>query len=299
MVFAPLVPPGGRPLRLTATTRHWSKLTLSLLWVYRGAVHPAVSGYMDTCPTMVAWLVLRGNVTVTADGENAIAREAEWIFPKPVPRHQKFSPGAEILSVSFRLEWPDGDPLFKKGLSLVLNKHACPELERIARRLERTVEKVTRTRFRDARLANASFEFPQFIELEKQVLVWCDAVYHTLIRAGLTPHLHQTGDPRIHGILEHLDAWPLHEPFNVSVLARRTGLSRSNLDRIAGRALGGSSKAYIDRRRLNCAIQSLRTPDIPIKQIAIETGFRHSSSFSAWFKKKTGYYPGEMAGRIF
>ena len=291
--------PDGRDQRLATTTQHWSKLTLSLLWVYRGAPYPSVSGYMDACLTMVAWLVLKGGVTVTADGETVSAREGEWNFPKPVQRHQKFSKDAEILSVSFRMEWPDGDPLFKKGLSRVLKKDEHPELERIARRLERTVEKVTKTRFRDARLADASFEFPQFIELEKQVLIWCEAVYRALTHAGLKPNLHQTGDPRILDILERLDAWPLNEPFQVSVLARRTGLSRSNLDRIVGRALGGSSKAYIDRRRLNRAIQSLRNPDIPIKQIAIETGFQHSSSFCAWFKNKTGRYPGEMAGRIF
>lgn len=292
-------PSDGHHRSLATTTQHWSKLTLSLLWVYRGTVYPSVSGYMDACLTMVAWLVLKGDVTVTADGQKVSAREGEWIFPKPVSRHQKFSPDAEILSVSFRIEWPDGDPLFKKGLSLVLKKEDHPELERIARRLERAVEKVTKTRFYDARLANASFEFPQFIELEKQVLIWCDAVYRTLTQAGLTPNLHQTGDPRIHDILARLDAWPLGEPFQVAELARRTGLSRSNLDRIAGKALGGSAKAYIERRRLNHAIRSLRNPDIPIKQIAIETGFRHSSSFCAWFRKKTGRYPGEMAGRIF
>lgn len=289
----------GRDQRLATTTQHWSKLTLSLLWVYRGTVYASVSGYIDTCLTMVAWLVLKGSVTVTAEGETVSAREGEWIFPKPIPRHQKFSPDAEILSVSFRMEWPDGDPLFKKGLSFVLKKEAQPELERVARRLERVVEKVTQTRFRDARLAEASFEFPQFIELEKQVLIWCDLVYRTLVGAGLRPNLHQTGDPRVHEILECLDAWPLNEPFKVAVLARRTGLSRSNLDRIAGRALGGSSKSYVDRRRMNHAIRSLRNPEIPIKQIAVEVGFQHSSSFCAWFKKKTGRYPGEMAGRIF
>lgn len=298
MVVAPHVPPDSRPLHLAATTQHWGKLTLSLLWVYRGAVHPAVSGHMDACLTMTAWLVLKGSVTVTADGEKVSAHAGEWIFPKPVPRHQKFSPGAEILSVNARIEWPDGDPLFKKGLSLVLKKKACPELERIARRLERTVEKVAKTRFQDARLANARFDFTQFIELEKQVIIWCDVVYRTLTKAGLVPNLHQTGDPRIHGILERLDTWPLSEPFNVSVLAGRTGLSRSNLDRIAGRALGGSCKAYIDRRRLHCALQSLHDPHTSTKQIAIETGFRHSSSFVTWFKKKTGRYPGEMAARL-
>ncbi len=295
----PLPSPDGRDSRLATTNRHWSKLTISLLWVYRGTVYPTVSGHMDACLTMVGWLVLKGSVTVKADGQQVTAHEGDWIFPKPVPRYQRFSKDAEILSVSFRIEWPDGDSLFKEGLSVVLKSEDHPELERIARRLERTVEKVTKTRYHDARLTEESFEFPQFIELEKQVLVWSEAVYRALIKAGLKPNLHQTGDPRIYDILQHLDAWPLSEPFHVADLARRSGLSRSNLDRIVSKALGASSKAYIDRRRLNHAIQSLRNPDIPIKQIAIEIGFNHTSSFCAWFKKKTGRYPGEMTGRIF
>lgn len=298
--MAPPAPaPDGLARRLATTNRHWSRLTISLLWVYRGTVHPAVSGHMDGVHNMVAWLVLKGGVTVTADGSQVAAREGEWLLPKPVPRDQRFSKDAEILSINFRMEWPDGEPLFKKGLSLVLKSQDHPELERIARRLERTVEKVTRTRYHDARLTEETFEFPQFIELEKQVIIWSEAVYHTLIKAGLQPNLPQTGDPRIHDILQYLDGWPLNEPFRVAGLARQSGLSRSNLDRIVTKALGASGKAYIDRRRLNHAIQQLRNPDIPVKRIAVETGFNHTSSFCAWFKKKTGRYPGEMSGRIF
>jgi len=295
----PLHAPDDSARRLATTNRNWSRLTISLLWVYRGTVYPSVSGRMDGFHNMTAWLVLKGGVTVTADGEQVSAREGEWMFPKPVSRYQRFSKDAEILSINFRMEWPDGDPLFKKGLSLVLKSKDHPGLERIARRLERTVEKVTKTRYHDARLTEETLEFTQFIELEKQVLICSEAVYHTLLKAGLQPNLHQPGDPRIHDILQYLDGWPLNEPFRVAGLARRSGLSRSNLDRIVTKALGTSGKAYIDRRRLNCAVQLLRERAIPIKRIAIETGFNHTSSFCAWFKKKTGRYPGEMAGRIF
>ncbi len=296
---APIPASEGRALRLGTTNRHWSRLTISLLWMYRGTVYPSVSGHMDGFRNMAAWLVLKGGVTVTADGGQVSAREGEWLFPKPVPRYQHFSKDAEILSINFRMEWPDGDPLFKDGLSLVLQSKDHPGLERIARRLERSVEKVTKTRYHDARLTEETLEFPQFLELEKQVLIWSEVVYHTLIKAGLQPNLHQAGDPRIHDILQYLDSWPLNEPFRVASLAKRSGLSRSNLDRIVTKALGASGKIYIDRRRLNRALQLLRLQDIPVKQIAIETGFNHTSSFCAWFKKKTGRYPGEMAGSLF
>jgi AraC-like DNA-binding protein len=248
---------------------------------------------------LTAWLVLKGDVAVTSGGRQISARAGEWIIPKPAPRHQRFGKDTEILSVNFRMEWPDGSHLFNEGLGLVLKAADHPELERIARRLEKTAEKVTRTRFHDARLTETNLEFPQFIQLEKQALVWGEAIYAVLISAGLRPDLRQAGDPRVRAILEHLDGWPLNKPFRVDQIARRSGLSRSNLDRVVVKSLGISGKAYLDRRRLHHALHSLRDQAVPIKRVAAEIGFNHSSSFCAWFKKKTGRYPGEIAGRIF
>lgn len=285
--------------QLVATSQHWSRLNISLLWVYRGAVPSGVSGYMDKFLTLTAWLVLKGTAETTIGKRHLKAAPGEWLFPKPAPRHQKFSPDAEIVSIKFRIEWPNGDQLFNEGLGITLKSSEHPDLERSARRLERVAEALTKTRFRDASLADKNLDFLQYLQLEKAVHLWSEAVYRALIKAGLEPDIHQAGDPRIHKILECLDTWPLDEPFQAVALARKTSLSRSNLERIAGKALGTSSKGYLDRRRLEHALQCLRHGNVPVKQIAIETGFRHASSFCAWFKGKTGCYPGEMAGRIF
>lgn len=290
--------PAELVFRPTTANHHWSRLTISLLWVYRGPVAKHVSGYMIGTHHMAAWLVTKGDVTVTAEGKTVSATAGDWMIPKPTSRHQHFSGDAEILSINFRMEWPEGGQLFHEGLSVVLKSLDHPELERLARKLERTVEQVTHTRYHDTRLREADLEFPQFITLEKQALIWSEAIYHALIQAGLRPNLHQTNDPRIHGILQHLDEWPLDESFRTEKLARLSGLSRSNLDRVVVKSLGISCKAHVDRRRLNHAIQRLADHAVPIKQIAIETGFRHSSSFCAWFRRKTGRYPGEIAGRI-
>lgn len=285
--------------RLNATSRHWSRLKISLLWIYRGGVLPSVSRYRDPFPTMTAWLVLKGAVVVTIGSRRDSARSGEWLFPKPVPRIHEFSPGAEILSVRFRIEWPDGSQLFDDGLGVTLKARENPELERAARRLERMVESLTQMRFHDASFTERNLDFLQFLQLEKAVHVWSESVYRALIKAGLSPRLQQAGDPRVEAILERLDAWPLEEPFRAAELARRSGFSRANLERILIKAVGSSSKGYLERRRIHHALQRLRNQAIPVKQIAIETGFRHASSFCAWFKQKSGSYPGEMTDRIF
>lgn len=288
-----------RPAPHLASSLHWSRLKVSLLWVYRGAIPSGLSGFMDTFPTLTAWLVLRGSASVTSGRKQDTARKGQWLFPKPGPRHQEFSPEAALLSVRFRIEWPNGDQLFDEGLGVVLEAADHPELERCARRLERATEAVARRRYRDASFADQKIDFLQFLQIEKAVHSWSEAVYRTLTSRGLAPNLQQTDDPRFASVLDLLDTWPLEEPYRATALARRAGLSRSSLERLAMRILGTGTKAYIERRRLDHALQGLRRPAQPVKQIALETGFRHTSSFCAWFKSRTGRSPGAMAGRIF
>lgn len=295
-VQSPPLTPASLPV---AASHHWSRLKISLLWIYRGDVPAGVSGYMDTFLALTAWQILQGSVETVVNGRRSKAVAGEWLFPKPAPRIQKFSKDARILSVRFRIEWPNGDQLFNNGLGLALKSSENPELETSAKRLERVVEALTQTRYRDASMTDKKLNFLQYLRLEKAVHLWAETVYRVLIRAGLEPELHEAGDPRIHTILDCLERWPLDEPFKVTELAQRAGLSRSNLERVVGKAIGMSSKSYFDRRRIEHALHCLRNPGIPVKQIAIETGFAHASSFCAWFKGKMGCYPGEMATRTF
>lgn len=288
----------GSPPHL-ASSLHWSRLKVSLLWIYRGTVPSELTGFMNTFPTLTAWLVLKGTASVTAERRRETAQAGEWLFPKPGPRHQKFSQDAAILSVRFRIEWPNGDQLFEEGLGVVLKAADHPDLERRARRLEHAVETIARRRYRDASFTDQKIDFLQFLQIEKAVHLWSESVYRALLAHGLVPNLQQTDDPRMESVLKQLDSWPLEEPYRAETLARKAGLGRSTLERLAMKTLGTGTKAYIERRRLDHALQGLRQPAIPVKQIAVETGFRHTSSFCAWFKARTGNYPGEMAGQIF
>ena len=88
-----------------------------------------------------------------------------------------------------------------------------------------------------------------------------------------------------------LDGWPLHRAFSQSELVQQAGVSRAQLDRLFTAKLGQTPHQYFDRRRLRHAERSLQLPDRPIKEVAFDLGFRHVSSFSAWFKQKTGVNP--------
>lgn len=291
---SPAAPPNEPLARLLTTSEQWSRLNISLLWVYRGKMPGGASGFIAVPTAAPAWLILKGSASVTAHGHTHSARAGEWFFPRPVPWVQQFSKDAEIFSIRYRMGWPDGTPLFDTGPGLTLRAAEYPELLACARHLERVVRKLTSTRFHDASFGTRPLDFLQYLQIEKAAHRWGETVYRAFLQAGLKPTIPQTGDPRIHPILHCLDTWPLAIPYAAADIARRTGMSRSTLERILEKALGITGKAYVERRRLNLALERLLNPSIPVKQIASETGFSHTSSFSAWFKSKTGCAPGQM-----
>ena len=76
------------------------------------------------------------------------------------------------------------------------------------------------------------------------------------------------------------------------VLAGRP-LSRSVFERRFAKIFGRTPKAEILRLQLDRVKQLLAETDMPLKQIAIKTGFRYPEYLSAAFKERTGETPGQ------
>lgn len=80
-------------------------------------------------------------------------------------------------------------------------------------------------------------------------------------------------------------------PVQVSDLAEALSISQSRLRVLFKEAAGIPLGSYIHNYRLNRAMALLRTTDLPIAEIAEETGFGSPQAFSGIFKKKTGQTP--------
>ena len=76
------------------------------------------------------------------------------------------------------------------------------------------------------------------------------------------------------------------------VLARLP-LSRSVFERRFAKIFGRTPKSEILRLQLDRVKQLLAETDVPLKQIAFKTGFRHPEYMSASFKERTGQTPGQ------
>jgi CheY-like chemotaxis protein len=81
------------------------------------------------------------------------------------------------------------------------------------------------------------------------------------------------------------------EPITRDDIARHVAISGNYLTECFRQALGLTPMTYLTRYRLQRARQLLDTTDLPITEIAAETGFAELSHFTHTFKRETGVSP--------
>jgi LacI family transcriptional regulator, galactose operon repressor len=92
----------------------------------------------------------------------------------------------------------------------------------------------------------------------------------------------------VHFIREHAC-----DGITVEDVLAQLSLSRSVFERRFAKIFGRTPKAEILRLQLDRVKQLLAETDVPLKQIAFKTGFRHPEYMSAAFKARTGQTPGQ------
>jgi AraC-like DNA-binding protein len=99
------------------------------------------------------------------------------------------------------------------------------------------------------------------------------------------------GDPRVAEALHLIQ----HEPSGVSVnrLAARFQLSPSRFAHLFKLNVHCSVMSYVNRGRIADAARLLTDSELSIKEIAFQTGFGSSSTFSRRFRRGTGMSPRE------
>ncbi|XHR30990.1 MAG: helix-turn-helix transcriptional regulator [Chthoniobacteraceae bacterium] len=287
---------------LTARYQDWMSLKTNLVWIYEGAIPANVAepynpksrsrelpyilgggGFLfpEYC---VAWLLLKGSVTVSYEGQILKATAGSWVIPRPGIRQQAFSADAEILSLRFQAQWPDGRALFEEGLSIAFPKARFPRLEENARELLAIAKPYLPSP--DATLL-ATMELPVdvFYEIKIGMLRFVQSFTETLMECGLKPTRLGSHDERVLLALQRLDFLPLSHKLRESDLANAVGLGISQFARLFQAEIGMSPKKYIETRRREVCKRMLINSAVPLKQIAMELGFAHPSDFSYWFRK--------------
>lgn len=270
--------------------RDWAGLHCSPVYVYDRAypVGGVVWEGTGTSPN-AAWLVRAGEVSVTTGRHKAVARVGEWIVPS-VGRHRcEFSRDAEILSLRFTAEWPDGRALIRPEAGVVLSGDGARRLERLAKRLERFAT-------RCFTLADTGMEWKradaaQYLALNRHFFGWLEIFVELMEAAGCRPSTPARSDERALRAAHVLNTLPLSEDWNAEWLAKEAGVSVAQLNRLFVAAFGTTPKAYHLERRKRAAAHLLREERAPVKQAAAALGFSSACYFTAWFRAHFGAPP--------
>ncbi|GAB3339752.1 helix-turn-helix domain-containing protein [Marilutibacter aestuarii] len=95
---------------------------------------------------------------------------------------------------------------------------------------------------------------------------------------------------------DRMDGAP-HEDWPVPRLARVSAVSPSHFARAFKQAFGVPPHRYLLTRRIERAVALLRDTDLPITDIAFQTGWRSLGTFGRVFHDITGESPGHLRAR--
>lgn len=105
--------------------------------------------------------------------------------------------------------------------------------------------------------------------------------------------LPQCGDQRLKQAVAYLR---LHYQSDISVaaLAAQAGVGERHLRKLFARYLRHSPTDFLNRIRIEKAVELLRNTDLSVKEISFACGFRSPQYFSRAFKRHTGVSPREV-----
>ncbi|WFB35816.1 AraC family transcriptional regulator [Kiritimatiellota bacterium B12222] len=266
----------------------WGKLDIQLYYGYEGQVpyygHGEVVNH-----TYSTWLVLQGWGEVTDAGsmESVIARKGQWMFVRPGQRMQKFSERARLLSIGFFAKYITGQPLVEFDDSFCVDAEQFPELELIAKRIPLILQEASQT----GGTQNAVVDMFDFLRIQKLLLEWVEEWCRVLGQMGHEMHSPLGQDQRVVKAIKLLEKNMESKHFSAEQVARETGVSVSQLNRLFLNETGLTLNDFRNRERTNHAIRLLMQSEMSLKEIAFDLGFSYPSHFSAWFRRQRGVSP--------
>lgn len=269
----------------------WSALRCRLVWAYEGDVPAAGNGLQGVSPDLFAWLLLRGSASFSFNRDDrGTLSVGEWGSPPPDarPRIHRFSSDARLVSICFRLEWPDGRRPLGIGRFVSFAAGSQPQLDREAHAL--------------ARLARGCASRPigackphslaRHAAIQASFMRWLGLWLEAMERHGIAAQPPRTArDARVQRMIEALRAQDRCGPVRYDILSGLSSLRRTQIDRLFKECVGDTPKAIQERHLLELCKERIAASELNVKELAREFGFGGAAQFCAWFKRHVALTP--------
>ncbi len=279
---------------ITRPFHDWETLSGKLKFIYDLRIPKGqAQGLYERKGEYSAWLIRQGTATVEAEGRKVEAALGDWLFCFADLLHQQFAPDTRLLSVRIENHWPQAEPFFQGPPLLLLKSPDYPMLEQLAMEMRRQVN--IRSWSTDVPAFVFSWKthvsYPSFLRHQRQLIQWKEQISEILVSHGYRLNVPNGVDPRLAHALNAVESTGFVEAFSGAAIARESGLTIRQLNRLCVQTYGLTIQAYWEQRRIEHAQQMLAAGGISVKMVASSLGFSQLSNFSAWFKQKAGVPP--------
>jgi AraC-like DNA-binding protein len=260
-----------------------------LIWIQDRLLEKSCKTNAVTVEDIPVWFVREGRLVVRMGGEHLQVGAGHWVLPRQGQGSVHTMPNSRILSLRFRLRWPNGQEVYRRNRTLVLAAGKRPALSRAAKGLLRIISPGAFW-FADRWTPASCVDFTAMLA---SFWHWLAAYSEVMEEHGL---MHGPMDSASVSVLEARQAlldWELSRPFSRERLSRQVGVGVQTLTRHFLAQYGVTPRAFLEQRRQEWAQERLAHGEERIKSISAELGFASLAQFSNWFRLRNQISPRE------
>ena len=256
--------------------------------VYRGAV-PANGQHVEGFrPTFTWWWFENGAATLETRYQTFQLKTGDWIFiPSGIWRRQDFQPGSAILSINFLALWQNRIPIILSETPLTGRRRHHEDLVQAAMRVTDALSPLDD----GTNLTLQALPLSRLFLLNARLYEFTNLILQHAVRCGARIATYTYKDTRLNWVLQDIQQNLRAGPLPFDRWQGRTGLSRSQLERLAQKYLQQSLRSYRDALLVSAVCHALNSGSLLVKQVAQNFGFVDTSHFCHWLKSHTGCAP--------
>jgi AraC-like DNA-binding protein len=261
-------------------TQYRSNLQINLRWAYRTHI-PEAREAAHTVVGVTTWFLEEGQLElITSEGLAAFIAPCVLVMG-PGKRAHRFSSGCLLSSVNCQIQDDCGDYFSLPPVCLIpLNSNFGEDTKRLidGTRITGASLSVNENRLRQARM-------------HELLARWVSRLAEVLVETQDEPFSARIEHPRLARAIRWLNDSPANHTFTETQVAQYAGLSVSHFKRLLKEEMKRSFLDLMLERKLSACEDLLLRSNLPIKNVALDLGFKEPSNFVRWFRKNTGNTP--------